>query len=269
MTDSRVALGLDRLPWLPDEPVRSARPPRRRSGSLIGWAFAAILSVAALSYWLGMQSRPEATSPPVGTSGQPSATLVLPEAKRVEPGQVVEPVQAPDVRPVPAPEIRPIVEAPVSANRPAARRLPRAVPPAVAARVKRTVVTEEIDRVAKAQAQAAPKRPVVAAPNTQAVKLWPARQSAGASGRVVQIGAFGTRLQAKRGWWHMVRAYPAVKRLPAVVVEARNSRGRPFYRFQIGTTSQAHSEVLCQRMEKIRFSCAVVGLPGAKKAVER
>jgi hypothetical protein len=85
----------------------------------------------------------------------------------------------------------------------------------------------------------------------------------------VQIGAFGSRQQAKSGWRYMVRAYPAVKRLQAVVVEVRNSRGRPFYRFQIGTTSQAHSEVLCQRMERIRFSCAVVGLPGARKAVER
>ena len=98
--------------------------------------------------------------------------------------------------------------------------------------------------------------------------LWPARQSAGASGRLVQIGAFGTRLQAKRGWAHMARAYPGVRRLQAVVVETRNSRGRRFYRFQIGTTSQAHSEVLCQRMRKIRFSCAVVGLPGRAK-VER
>jgi hypothetical protein len=67
----------------------------------------------------------------------------------------------------------------------------------------------------------------------------------------------------------MTRAYPAVGRLPATVVSARNSHGRYFYRFQIGTTSQAHSEVLCQRMERIRFSCAVVGLPGARKAVER
>ena len=67
----------------------------------------------------------------------------------------------------------------------------------------------------------------------------------------------------------MVRACPAVGRLPATVVSARNSNGRYFYRFQIGTTSQAHSEVLCQRMEQIHFSCAVVGLPGARKAVER
>jgi hypothetical protein len=67
----------------------------------------------------------------------------------------------------------------------------------------------------------------------------------------------------------MVRAYPAMARLPALVVETRNSRGRHFYRFQIGTTSQAHSEVLCQRMQKIRFSCAVVGLSWKPKGVER
>jgi len=86
---------------------------------------------------------------------------------------------------------------------------------------------------------------------------------------MVQIGAFGTRYQAKRGWWAMIRAYPALKRLPTVVTASRNSRGRLFYRLQIGTTSQAHSEVLCQRMEKIRFSCAVVGLPWKPKGVER
>jgi hypothetical protein len=67
----------------------------------------------------------------------------------------------------------------------------------------------------------------------------------------------------------MQRVYPAVARLPATVVTDRNSNGRVFYRFQIGTTSQAHSEVLCQRMEKmLRFSCAVVGLPWKAK-VER
>ena len=99
--------------------------------------------------------------------------------------------------------------------------------------------------------------------------LWPSRVSSGASGRLVQIGAFGSRYQAKRGWWAMIRAYPALNRLPKVVNDTRNSKGRRFYRLQIGTTSQAHSEVLCQKMERIHFSCAVVGLPGEKRAVER
>jgi hypothetical protein len=67
----------------------------------------------------------------------------------------------------------------------------------------------------------------------------------------------------------MVQAYPAIAHLPATVVGSLNSNDRHFYRFQIGTTSQAHSEVLCQRMEKIHFSCAVVGLPWKPKGVER
>jgi len=176
------------------------------------------------------------------------------------------------IQPVPQPEIRPMSEPQAQAPEPSgptARLLPRSVPSDVAERVKRTIVTDEIDRVAQAQDSAAVKPLTPPVPNTQKIRLWPARYSAGASGRVVQIGAFGTRLQAKLGWKYMARAYPGVRRLPAVVVETRNSRGRPFYRFQIGTTSQAHSEVLCQRMQRIRFSCAVVGLPGAKKAVER
>ena len=84
----------------------------------------------------------------------------------------------------------------------------------------------------------------------------------------MQIGAFGSVQQAKDGWRYMVRAYPALAHLPAVVRPDRNSKGRVFYRFRIGTTSQAHSEVLCQRMQKIAFSCAVVGLPWKAK-IER
>jgi hypothetical protein len=64
------------------------------------------------------------------------------------------------------------------------------------------------------------------------------------------------------------RALRGLAGLDAVVTTSRNSKGRLFYRFQVGTTSQAHSEVLCQRMQKIDFSCAVVGLP-RKVQVER
>jgi hypothetical protein len=34
--------------------------------------------------------------------------------------------------------------------------------------------------------------------------------------------------------------------------------GRTYYRLQMGTTSQAHSEVLCQRMRMIGQSCVVI-----------
>ncbi len=269
MTDSRVAHGLDRLPWLPDEPARVRKP----IGNLLGWVVAAMLVVAGASYWLGIRAGVDEFAPSGQSSGQPSATMPLPEARQAEANDQVQPVTAAEIPRVPEPEVRRLVERSPVAGRQSWRPLPRTVPKEVAERVNRTIATDELGRVAQTQNGAsaavpqAPSAPPVV--NTQRVRLWPARTSVGSAGRVVQIGAFGTRLQAKRGWWHMVRAYPGVRRLPAVVVEARNSRGRPFYRFQIGTTSQAHSEVLCQRMEKIRFSCAVAGLPGARKAVER
>jgi hypothetical protein len=110
--------------------------------------------------------------------------------------------------------------------------------------------------VARPQPQFAPARP------------WQPRIVQGAAGRLVEIGAFGSVSQAKLGWRYMVRAYPAMAHLPAVVRPDRNSRGRAFYRFRVGTTSQAHSEILCQRMQRIRLSCAVIGLPWKAK-VER
>ena len=271
MTDSRVALGMDQLPWLPDEPLRpvEARRPSNKN-SLLAWAAAGVMLVAGGSYWLGTRIASDGLSPQI--SAPPSTTLTLPDARSVEP-EVVSPVASPEVSRVAEPEVHRVVERP---SKPGWKPLPRTVPKEVSERVERTMATDEMDKISTAQQAAVailrsePPRPIVpAVPNTQNVKIWPARTSAGATGRVVQIGAFGTRLQAKLGWKRMARAYPGVRRLQAVVVETRNSRGRPFYRFQMGTTSQAHSEVLCQRMQRIRFSCAVVGLPGEKRAVER
>ena len=274
MTDSRVALGVDRLPWLPDDPkLKPARAKAREASSfnpLLGAALAAMLLVAAVSYWLGTRTGGAGEAP---ETSRPSATVNLPAAGETTP--LVQSLPAPEVQPAPEPDVRPVPQPSVRISTPTYRRLPNKVPPQVAERVKRTIATEEIERIAAEQESAAPKSPVTSAPPVakpapqKKLTLWPARESAGAAGRIVQIGAFGSRLQAKQGWKYMARAYPGVRKLPAVVVQARNSRGRPFYRFQIGTTSQAHSEVLCQRMQKIRFSCAVVGLPGQPRSVER
>ena len=266
MTDSRAAVGMDRLPWLTDEPK-----PRASNGSreLLGWGFAAALLIAGGSYWLGTKSADQLESTPVETPAppQPQARVKLPEARLRAPPPPVTIVETPEVRPAPAPV--------VAVPEPRARKAPHPK--------KRTVLKREepsrakLEQTVKAQSDgrevAEPRRPaattVVQAPAaSKRPKLWPSRVSSGASGRLVQIGAFGSRQQAKLGWRRMQRSYPAVARLPAVVVQSRNSRGKRFYRFQIGTTSQAHSEVLCQRMRSIRYSCAVVGLPWKSK-VER
>lgn len=293
MADAGAAVGMDRLPWLEDEPApraqpkapetkpeRASRAPRRSASlrELAGWAVAAVLLVAGGSYWLGMQSTDQAEYE-APTASRPEATVALPEARTAPDSSPV--AQAPEVRPAPVPTVS--VPEPPAATRArrereaAARRRKLSPMDMKDSDLSRTVGEQESAPSEAAAtpgpAKAAPPKPIVAPAvrplaSREQLRYWPARQTRGASGRLVQIGAFGSRQQAKLGWRRMKRAYPAVGRLQAVVVEARNSRGKRFYRFQIGTTSQAHSEVLCQRMERIRFSCAVVGLPWKAK-VER
>ena len=257
MSRAEAASAMDRLPWLPDEP----QPPRarRRSGTLLGWAAAAIAVVAGAGFWMGTRSVQDQPVAPAHRS-QPATTVQLPEARPATP-QVHLPVQ-PQVAPITAPQVQP---AP-------AREVKIAIPPAERTTVNEVVTTTHEEKVAEQAARSPEPRVGATAvqPKSSYVipRPWPARVTAGAAGRLVQIGAFGSTHQAKLGWRYMVRAYPAVAHLPAVVRPARNSNGRTFYRFQIGTTSQAHSEVLCQRMQAIHFSCAVVGLPWKSK-VER
>lgn len=259
MSDSRVAVGTDRLPWLADEPR-----PRQRRGErdLTAWAVAATALVAGASYWMGTQSVIADREPrrEMSTPATTTTTVPLPEPRQVAPPPQVRIEPQPEVTPAPEPEVRPLPAREIEAA--PARRATAAKPkPSRASKARK----ERAARSSSNRQTAA--RPSAA--RSQTLTPWPARTTAGAYGRLVQIGAFGSRQQAKLGWRRMVRAYPAVGRLRAVVVETRNSRGRPFYRFQIGTTSQAHSEVLCQRMQRIRFSCAVVGLPWKPRGVER
>jgi hypothetical protein len=254
---SRVdAAAADRLPWLPDEPQQ--RPAKRRGGAVLGWAAAAIVAVAGAGFWMGVRSVDEQPLPPSGPAAS-TTTVRLPQLPSGEP--IVRAPAQPQVKPVPAPEVRP-------APRPELRIvLPRAERAA-----KASSQSVEVPAEAQTAVETETPKPAAATASPQAEfvppKPWDPRIFAGASGRLVQIGAFGSTRQAKRGWWFMVKAYPAVAHLPAVVRVSRNSKGRAFYRFHVGTTSQAHSEVLCQRMQLIRLSCAVVGLPWKTK-VER
>jgi outer membrane biosynthesis protein TonB len=275
MTDTRVARGPDRLPWLTDQPKQDGKP-RKGGQPWIGSA-AAVLLVAGAAYLFGTQK--PTGEPENSISPRPSGpSVTLPRAQSPKPPADVQIAPTPEVRPAPTPQVS-------QSPRPIVRPLPQSTVEAIASEqdVDQTTKTVQPDeakpsaadagtnaqssKAAATQATEAMQSPPLA--SARSLKYWPSRVTDGASGRVVQIGAFGSSIQAKRGWWHMARAYPGVKRLPAVVVEARNSRGRPLYRFQIGTTSQAHSEVLCQRMQKIQFSCAVVGLPWKPKGVER
>jgi hypothetical protein len=274
MTDARAVVGMDRLPWLMDEPrPQASAPAMRGSRELLGWAVAGLLVVAVASYWLGTR----VVQP--GETPIPAETVKLPDARENAEPQVPI-VESPLTEPEAS--VAQKVEKSVQRTRatPVSRRKTLSPMELSGSDLEQTVAEQEStpSKPESSTAQptesakappvaAAPARPKVA--STQRVRLWPATESKGASGRIVRIGAFGSRQQAKLGWRRMQRVYPAVARLPATVVTDRNSNGRVFYRFQIGTTSQAHSEVLCQRMDQmLRFSCAVVGLPWKAK-VER
>ena len=236
---------MDRLPWLPDEPA-PVRPAESRRNGLALLGTGAVLVVAGLGSWFGYRSvapTPEATV----RQSPPAATVQLPAPRPATP-EVRLPAQ-PEVKTDSVPEVRPSAVREVRIATTPAPRQRQAAPAAVAKTV-----------------EPAPA-PVIARPVPR-VGPWEPRVTSGAAGRLVQIGAFGSVRQAKLGWRYMVRVYPALSRLPAVVRPTRNSKGRVFYRFRIGTTSQAHSEILCQRMQRIKFSCAVVGLPWKAK-VER
>jgi hypothetical protein len=253
MSRVEAAAGLDRLPWLPDEPKPQ---PAKRRGSVATWAAAAVLLVAGAGFWVGVRSveQPAATA----VRGSPATTTVHLPQPHPSPPQVSLPPQ-PQVRLAPTPQVRlaPAREVRI-AGAPAPHKNKHEAPSAE-----------------KSAQAVAPEHPTAAAPPAAAHSPhfvmpapWNPRAVAGAAGRLVQIGAFGSVHQAKRGWWSMVHDYPAMAHLPAVVRETRNSTGRTFYRFDVGTTSQAHSEVLCQCMQKVHLSCAVVGLPWKAK-VER
>lgn len=229
MGDVQAAVGFDRLPWLADEPQ-----PRPRGGRqpLIGWALAAMLVIASASFWLGSRSviDNQADVPPDNTS--PPLTIPLPAPRETGPAQ-------PQVAPERIEQIAPIAPAPALA------------PPA------RLRASGKNATSSRARAH-----PPARARQADPAALWPVRVEAGASGRMVRIGTFATRRQAKTGWARIMRLYPGMRRLPTLVVPMQSLRDRRiYYRLQMGTSSQAHSEVLCQRMRMIAQSCVVVDLP--------
>jgi hypothetical protein len=118
-------------------------------------------------------------------------------------------------------------------------------------------VSEQKVAANKPAKPAAKAKPVAVAENA-APKAKPAAAVPKVALATVRIGAFTSPGQAKIGWHQMVRAYPALAHLPAVVVDASGFSKKPVYRFEIATASQANSDVLCQRMSRIQLSCGAV-----------
>ncbi len=276
MADDTVAQDPDRLPWLSDKARR-----RRSSGSnpLLFWAFLAIVLVAGISYWLGVKTarQPDEFIDVVGQAPDvitdPLSELAADPVRRPPPPNQIQAPGLPDISlvadgdPVPIPgvdrarpvepEAQPVIK--TEAGPEAAGQ--------VSETAEKPVTAPSADASTAPAAPAAPTsaKPVVTTPPPPPrLRAWPADRSAGAYGRVARVGTFYTRLQAKQGWARIVRVYPGIRKLRAVVVPVQSLRnGKIYYRLQFGTTSQAHSAVICQRMRAVGQSCVTVGLPGS------
>jgi hypothetical protein len=242
-----IARDFERLPWLTDDVRR--RPKRSANWVVAFLAASAVAIIAAFSFWLGMNG---ALAPKPAVETQPETRVDLPAADRLSEPALIQPEPVmPRVEPAPIPapvvirqqeEVR-IASAPRERNR--VHRVPRAKTMSL--------------KAANAANKAAAKKAVTYS------NPW---KSEGVSGRMVRIGAYGSLEKGKKAWSQIAQLSPSFKRLPAVVTDLPSRNGRIYYWLQVGTTSQAHSEVLCQRMRAIGQSCLVVDLAGARKGSE-
>ena len=241
MADTYVAVDADRLPWLTDD---VERPRRAATTWVVAFlAASAVAIIAALSFWLGMSG---ALKPASGVETQPKARIELPPPASL-PNEVVlqpEPVM-PQIEPAPVP-------APVVIRQQEEVRL------AAASRERKIVHRAHRAKASTPKTGAAAKAPEKTFTYSNPWK------SDGVSGRMVRIGAYGSLEKGKKAWSQLAQLSPSFKRLPAVVTDLPSRTGRIYYWLQVGTTSQAHSEVLCQRMRSIGQSCLVVDLAGAR-----
>jgi hypothetical protein len=236
-----IARDFERLPWLTDDVRR--RPKKRSANWVVAFlAASAVAIIAAVSFWLGMNG---ALAPKPAVQTQPETRVDLPAADPLsEPAPIQPEPVMPRVEPAPLP-------APVVIRQQEEVRI-------ASASHRRDVVHRAKTTRPKAAAAAkkVPEKKTVAYSNP-----W---KSDGVSGRMVRIGAYGSLEKGKKAWSQLAQLSPSFKRLPAVVTDLPSRTGRIYYWLQVGTTSQAHSEVLCQRMRSIGQSCLVVDLAGAR-----
>ena len=189
-----------------------------RTRDAIGLAIVAALLIFGVSYWIASQSWQRARTSEEAANSPPVAAP-LPKAP---------PQQHAAVKPRHHQVAAPVKERAVAAN-----KMPK---PAAKEKSAEPVALAQKATPKTAKAAAAPK-----------IEL-----------ATVRIGAFTSPVQAKIGWHQMVRAYPGLAHLPAVVVDASGVSKKPVYRFEIATASQANSDLLCQRMARIQLSCGAV-----------
>ena len=240
MANVYTAGDANRLPWLTDEKKRRKKP----AGWVVSFvAASSVAIIAAVSFWLGMNGtlRPQPVSQ---SASEASLYLSEPELLQAEP-------MMPQVEPSPDPP---------AVALPGQEELRMEAPPVRRVAANRAEAAAHRSRPKTSRASKAK-----AAEDEDALKYANPWKSTGVSGRMVRVGAYSSLEKGKDAWSRLAQLSPGIKQLPAVVTDIPSPTGRTLYWVQIGTTSQAHSEVLCQRMRAMGQRCVVVDLAGARK----
>lgn len=254
MTDSRVALDADRLPWLTAEP----KPAVTTGWSLLAsWAAVLLLVVAGGAYWLGRTSEVQVAR----DTPAPRASITLP-APTVE--RQVAPA-TPKVDLPPPPPVAQTAPQPVAAPERASKAKPR--PSATTSKRTRSAkrVASKPRKAAVSRSDVQRKSPVTRRAKpirshrfTARRPSWPAPPTALYLGRMVQLGTYPSRDRLDRAWAYRVQRYPQLRGLPKVVVPYRTSTGATRYRLQAMTAAPAQASWLCRRLRADWRSCAVL-----------
>ncbi|WP_426266625.1 SPOR domain-containing protein [Sphingomonas sp. LHG3443-2] len=246
-----MAAPTERLPWLHDDPPAKADAVAQpgKGGSMWPWYLLLLLLVAAVgagAWWLstGREAAPpqlpaEQSLPIPVTETQPAEQALTPEPL----GNETAPV--------------------TTATQPAPTTTARPRPNTVQRSSTASAPADYVDEEATTARSIFPADDAAPAPPPTGPNPVVAYNPRPYGGRVVQLGAFPTRKQAEDEWKRITRRYPYLTTKPKMVntVDVRGlGGGRPtrMYRLQLGTSSQAQSVVICQRLERAGLSCVVV-----------
>lgn len=230
----------DRLPWLTEVP-RAPPTPAERGSRRAPWGWVAgglaILGVGAGAYWLGTR--------------QGDGEIAAPTSSEFVP--LPEPTPAED-----APNI-PSVSDMTAADELTAEPETDSSPPPAVPRPERSVRSAPAeDTGAEESEPEAGTPPFAAAPPA----LPPIPMQPVVRGRIIQLGAYPTRVQADFAWREAIKRFPYLASKPRLIspleVRSTDGKGTRMYRLQVATASQAQSVVICQQLESKRQSCVVV-----------
>ncbi len=237
-----VTIAADPLACLPDEPNRR---PANGKLDLLGWAFTATLLVAGSSYWMGIQSLRGESAAISRVNTAPKRPVLLPRPRTAQPSFFEVSHERSSSSDTIVAEPMPVVVASTSKPK-------EASPPGDDVKDAEPVI---------ATGAAIGQKPEKPSERTAApTGIWPVQTVEGASGRLVRIGHFATESDAKKSWETVLRQYPGMQGLKSLPVPIKSLRdGHLYYRLQVGTTSHAHSDVVCQRMRDMDQSCSVIG----------